>query len=312
MDLSAVEAFVRAAEAKSFTSAAKQMGLTASGVSKAVTRLETQTGVMLLHRSTRSVGLTAEGATFFDRCREILTGLKDAEAALQQSAQVPSGRLRVAAPIAFGRSVLVPALVEFRRRYPDITVEASFSDAMQDIIEEGYDIAIRIGDLPSSRLVAREVGAAYWIACASPAYLEEHGRPRTPEDLAAHECVAYMSAQTRRCRDWHFMSGSRDWTVRVGDSAHQVVDQCDALLDAALAGSGIVYVHHYAAAEHLRNGALERVLGEYSTPRRSIHIIYPTLRQLSPKVRSFVDFVIEMMAESQQQYSISEEADIAL
>src|ERR1700754_3937445 len=166
MDLSAVEAFVRAAEARSFTGAAKQMGLTASGVSKAVTRLESQTGVVLLHRSTRSVGLTAEGSVFFDRCREILTGLKDAEAALQQSALVPSGRLRVAAPIAFGRSILVPALVEVRRRYPDITVEASFSDAMQDIIEEGYDIAIRIGDLPSSRLVAREVGAAYWIACA--------------------------------------------------------------------------------------------------------------------------------------------------
>jgi DNA-binding transcriptional LysR family regulator len=311
MDLSAVEAFVRAAEARSFTGAARQMGLTASGVSKAVSRLESQTGVVLLHRSTRSVGLTAEGAVFFDRCRDILTGLKDAEAALQQSAQVPSGRLRIAAPIAFGRSILVPVLVEFRRRFPDITVEASFSDALQDIIEEGFDIAVRIGDLPSSRLIAREVGVAHWVACASPNYLSERGTPRTPDDLAAHDCIAYMSAETRRCRDWHFMSGSRDWTVRVGDSARQVVDHCDALIDAALADSGIVYVHSYTAAEHLRAGRLERVLDGYSTPRRSIHVIYPTLRQLSPKVRSFVDFAVEAMTGHGELYRADEELDLA-
>ncbi|MFC0402020.1 LysR family transcriptional regulator [Paraburkholderia rhizosphaerae] len=311
MDLSAVEAFVRAAEARSFTGAAKQMGLTASGVSKAVSRLESQTGVVLLHRSTRSVGLTAEGSVFFDRCREILMGLKDAEAALQQSAQVPSGRLRIAAPITFGRSILVPALVEFRRRFPDITVEISFSDVLQDIIEEGFDIAIRIGDLPSSRLIAREVGVAHWIACASPNYLNERGRPRTPDDLAAHDCVAYMASDTRRCRDWHFMSGSREWTVRVGDAARQVVDHCDALVDAALADSGIVYVHNYVAAEHLRSGRLERVLEGFGTPKRSIHIIYPTLRQLSPKVRSFVDFAVDAMTGYGELYRTNEACDVA-
>jgi LysR family transcriptional regulator, regulator for bpeEF and oprC len=311
MDLSAVEAFVRAAEARSFTGAAKQMGLTASGVSKAVSRLESQTGVVLLHRSTRSVGLTAEGTVFFDRCREILAGLKDAEAALQQSAQVPSGRLRIAAPMAFGRSVLMPALVAFKRQFPDITIETSFSDVMLDIIEEGFDIAVRIGDLPSSRLIAREVGFAHWVACASPAYLNERGRPRTPDDLVEHDCVAYMSPDTRRCRDWHFMSESRDWTVRVGDSSRQVVDQCDALIDAALADSGIVYVHSYIAANHLRTGRLERVLDGYNTPKRTVHIIYPTLRQLSPKVRSFVDFAVEAIAGCNELYRPSEELDAA-
>jgi LysR family transcriptional regulator, regulator for bpeEF and oprC len=311
MDLSAVEAFVRAAEARSFTVAAKQMGLTASGVSKAVSRLESQTGVVLLHRSTRSVGLTAEGAAFFERCRDILAGLRDAEAALQQSAQVPSGRLRIAAPIVFGRSILVPALVEFKRRFPGITVEVSFSDAMQDIIEEGFDVAIRIGDLPSSRLIAREVGVVDWVACASPPYLNERGRPRTPDDLAAHDCIAYMAADTRRCRDWHFMSGSRDWTVRVGETARQVVDHCDALIDAALADAGIVYVHSYAAAGHLRAGRLERVLDGYSTPRRNIHIIYPTLRQLSPKVRAFVDFAVDAITAYRVLCATADELDMA-
>ncbi|CAB3758633.1 LysR family transcriptional regulator [Paraburkholderia solisilvae] len=311
MDLSAVEAFVRAAEASSFTVAARQMGLTASGVSKAVSRLESQTGVVLLHRSTRSVGLTAEGAVFFERCRDILAGLKEAEAALQQCAQAPSGRLRIAAPVAFGRSVLVPALVEFRRRFPGLTVEASFSDALQDIIEEGFDVAIRIGDLPSSRLIAREVGVAQWVACASPHYLNERGRPRTPDDLAAHDCIAYMSAHTRRCRDWHFMSGSRDWTVRVGESARQVVDHCDALIDAALADSGIVYVHGYVAAGPLRAGRLERVLEGYNTPRRSIHILYPALRQRSPKVRAFVDFAADALSAHRELCATAEALDMA-
>ncbi|HVE11587.1 MAG TPA: LysR family transcriptional regulator [Paraburkholderia sp.] len=311
MDLSAVEAFVRASEARSFTEAARQMGLTASGVSKAVTRLESQTGVVLLHRSTRSVGLTAEGAMFFERCREILAELRDAEAALLQAAQVPSGKLRITAPVSFGRTVLIPTLAQFRRLHPDVTIEASFSDDIQDIIEQGFDIAIRIGDVPSNRLIARELGTAYWVACASPAYLDQHGRPHTPEDLARHACVAQISAHTRRCRDWYFMSASRDWTVRVGETARQVLDHCDALTDAALAGSGIVYVHTYAVAEYLRAGKLERVLKNYSTPRRSIEAVYPSLRQLSPKVRAFLEFVVDSMNGSRARYAVCPEADLA-
>ena len=312
MDLSAVEAFVRAAESRSFTEAAKQMGLTASGVSKAVTRLETQTGVALLHRSTRSVGLTAEGAIFFERCRAILIELRDAEAALLQAAHTPSGKLRITAPVTFGRTVLMPALAQFRRLHPDVTIETSLSDGIQDIIEQGFDIAIRIGDVPSNRLIARELGTAYWVACASPAYLDRHGRPQTPEDLAGHTCVAHISAQTRRCRDWYFMSASRDWTVRVGDTARQMIDHCDALIDAALAGSGIVYVHTYAVADHLRAGTLERVLKNYSTPRRNIEAVYPSLRQLSPKVGAFLEFVVDTMNGSRTRYAVCQEVDHAV
>jgi DNA-binding transcriptional LysR family regulator len=311
MDLSAVEAFVRAAEVRSFTGAARQMGLTASGVSKAVTRLESQTGVVLLHRSTRSVGLTAEGAVFFERCREILTELRNAEAALLQSAQMPSGRLRVAAPIGFGRSILVPALSEFQRRYPQVVVEASLSDAMQDIIEEGFDIAIRIGDIPSSRMTAREIGTAHWIACASPAYLKKYGRPHTPDDLAAHRCIAQIAANTRRYRDWYFTSGSREWTIHAGESAGQVLDHCDALIDAALADAGVIYVHDYAADEYLRGGRLEQVLQDYSTPRRSIHVLYPATTQLSPKVRAFAEFTAGMMSDTTPDYATDEESDLA-
>ncbi|CAB3757379.1 LysR family transcriptional regulator [Paraburkholderia humisilvae] len=311
MDLSAVEAFVRAAEFRSFTTAAKQMGLTASGVSKAVTRLESQTGVVLLHRSTRSVGLTAEGAVFFERCREILTELRNAEAALLQSAQTPSGRLRVAAPIAFGRSIFVPALGEFQRRYPEVVVEASFSDAIQDIIEEGFDIAIRIGDLPSNRLMARELGSAHWIACASPAYLKEYGRPHSPDDLTEHHCIAQISASTRRYRDWCFASGNHEWAIRAGEHAGQVLDHCDALIDAALADAGIVYVHDYAADKYMRAGRLERVLQDYSTPRRSIHLLYPAVRQLSPKVMAFAEFALEIMGDSPSGYATDEVSDVA-
>ncbi|CAB3750214.1 LysR family transcriptional regulator [Paraburkholderia solisilvae] len=311
MDLSAVEAFVRATESRSFTVAARQMGLTASGVSKAVTRLETQTGVVLLQRSTRSLGLTAEGAAFFERCRAILAELREAEATLLQSVQMPSGRLRVTAPIAFGRSILLPALIEFRRRYPAVVVEASFSDAIQDIIEEGFDIAIRIGDVSSSRLVAREIGAAHWIACASPAYLKAHGRPRSPDDLSAHDCVAQISANTRRYRDWYFTSSSREWAIHTGAFAQQVFDHADALIDAALAGAGIVYVHDYAAHDFLRAGRLEQVLQEYATPRRGIQILYPATTQLSPKIRAFADFAVATISHPKLCYTADEESDVA-
>lgn len=293
MDLSAVEAFVRVAESKSFTEAARGMGLTGSGVSRAIRRLEGQTGVSLLIRTTRSVGLTAEGAIFYGRCRDLLAEFRRIEAELLNAASVPSGRLRITAPVGYARSVLARMLPKFQRLHSNIVVEASLSDAVIDLIESGVDIAIRIGELIPPKLTSRRIGVAKWVACASPEYLVEHGRPGSPDDLVLHDCVAYLSSESGRCHDWQFWHGTRSWTMRMGDIAGQVIDHCDVIVDSALAGAGIVYIHDYVVEPYIRTGDLVKVLDEFSTPERSIHLLYPATQALSPKVRAFVEFALQ-------------------
>jgi LysR family transcriptional regulator, regulator for bpeEF and oprC len=300
MDLSAVEAFVRVAESKSFTEAGRIMGLTGSGVSRAINRLEAQTGVLLLNRTTRSVGLTAEGAIFYERCRNLLAEFREVEAELLEAASVPSGRLRITAPIGYARSVLVPMLPKFQRLYTNLVVETSLSDVVVDLIDDGFDLAIRIGELVPPKLTSRRIGVAKWVACASREYLEEHGRPTSPDDLALHDCVAYQSAETRRHHDWQFWFGSRSWTIRIGDIARHVVDHCDVILDSALAGAGIVYLHDYVVEPHLRKGTLVRVLEDFATPERSIQLLFPAARALSPKVRAFVDYALNELGMTEE------------
>ncbi len=296
MDLSAVEAFVLAAEAKSFTEAARKLGITASGVSRAVTRLESQVGVMLLHRTTRTVGLTAEGTIFFERCRQILADLKEAEGILAKTTMTPSGRLRITMSVAFGRAMIIPALGRLSRRYPELFVETNLSDATVDIVNEGFDAAIRIGDLTPSGLIARRIGETRWVACASPDYLIRKGTPTTPDDLRQHECIAYLLEKSGRYLDWQFSRADRQWLIRSGNLARLSVDHCDALVDLALAGAGIVYIHDYVVEKYFESGQLVPLLEGFDTPRREIHVVYPPLRQLSPKVRAFIDMAIEAVS----------------
>jgi DNA-binding transcriptional LysR family regulator len=293
MDLSSVEAFVRVAESKSFSEAGRIMGLTGSGVSRAISRLEAQTGVILLNRTTRNVGLTAEGALFYERFRDILAELRRAQAELLEAASVPSGRLRITAPIGYGRSVLVPMLRQFQQRVPNIVVETSLSDAVVDLIDAGFDLAIRIGELIPSKLTSCRLGVARWVACASPDYVKARGAPQSPDDLAFHDCVAYLAAESRRHHDWQFWHGSRSWTIRIGNIARHVIDHCDIIVDAALAGGGIVYLHDYVVEPHLRSGALVRVLEDFTTPERSIYLLYPAARALAPNVRAFIDYSLD-------------------
>ncbi|MGY2491786.1 LysR substrate-binding domain-containing protein [Cupriavidus sp. CP313] len=292
MDLSLVEAFVRVAEAKSFTGAARTTGLTSSGVSRAVSRLEAQTGVVLLNRSTRNVGLTTEGAAFFERCRGILADLKMAEAELLESANGPNGKLRITAPVGYGRSVLIPMMPLFQRRHPKIVVETSLSDEIVDLVDDGFDLAIRVGESIPPKLTSCRLGIARWIACASPGYLRERGLPQQPDDLIDHDCVAYFSPSSGRFHDWQFSHGDRISALKIGDIARHVVDHCDVLVDAALSGAGVVYLHNYVVERHLNSGALVRVLADFKTPVRSIHALYPAARGLSPKIGAFIDHAL--------------------
>ncbi len=200
-NLSGVIAFVKTAEALSFVGAARALGVSASAVGKNVAKLEASLNVRLLHRSTRKVGLTAEGHLFYERCRKILDDLHDARAMLSHAIQAPRGKLRVSLP-TIGYRFLFPHMLAFRQTYPEIELELDFNDHLVDVIEEGFDVVIRSGGLADSSLMARKLGPFRFVLCASPAYLREHGRPATLADLERHPCLRYRFATTGKIMDW--------------------------------------------------------------------------------------------------------------
>ena len=195
-NLTGMLAFVRAAEARSFTVAARRLGISPSGVSKAISRLEASFQVRLLHRTSRSVTMTPEGAAFYERCRQIVSELEDAEQLLSAAREIPRGRLRMTMPLSLGRLHLARLVPEFLQRYPEVTVEVSATDRIVDLVEEGFDVAVRLGQPPDSRLVARQLIGGAFVTCAAPAYLKRHGTPRAPEDLARHNCARFVVPST--------------------------------------------------------------------------------------------------------------------
>ena len=215
-DLRTLAIFVKVAERRSFVRAATDLGITQSGVSNAIKRLEDQVGTLLLARTTRRVSLTEDGAAFFERCRQALAAIDEAEHVLKRAQLKPSGTLRIDMPLAFGRIKLVPLLRAFQDDYPDVRLRITFTDRYIDLIEEGVDVAIRFGALQDSSLIARRLTAAQFNAAASPAYVKKFGRPKTPDDLQKHNCLAFAWRDTRQTRDWTFTVGGNE--VRVTPS----------------------------------------------------------------------------------------------
>ena len=290
-DLNGLVVFVRVAETRSFTKAGAALALTPSAVSKAVTRLENELGTQLLHRTTRSVNLTNEGAGFLERCRTILAEIEDAESALAQTRTLPQGRLRVKMPVAFGRRVVIPALRGFTERYPGIVVDAELSDRIADVIHEGLDAAITIGPPVDPGLVARKLCDLRFMACAAPAYLAAHGEPLTPEDLEANRCLAYVLPQTGRYRDWILTRDGQTYVKNV--SGHLNVNNSESLLESAIAGAGIVMLSTFTADQAIRSGELKAVLLDYVAVGPQVFVVYPPNRSLSARVRAFIAFLHE-------------------
>jgi len=290
-NLSGILAFVRAAEARNFTKAAQQLGMTPSGVSKAISRLESQFKVRLLHRTSRSVTMTPEGTTFYERCRQIVADLQDAEQLLSQAQMAPQGVLRITLPLSVGRLHLARAIPEFVRRYPDITVEASLTDRLVDLVEEGYDLAVRMGKPPDSRVVARPLTVGKLVTCASPAYLKQHGTPRTPEDLVAHNCIRFVLPSTGRAQDWKFQRDGKRFSVAV--SGNVALDHAEALVEAALAGTALIQISTFVTAPAIRRGDLKAVLTRFQVESPSVWVMYPQNRHLTPRVRALVDFLVD-------------------
>lgn len=290
MDLSAISAFVSAAERDSFTDAAAELGISASGVSKAVSRLENELQIRLFNRSTRSLSLTADGAALYQRCKQILNDLNEAKFAMSQAQSAPGGRLRVSMPVAFGRSRVIPIISAFLQRYPEVNVEASVTDRIVDVVEEGFDVVVRIGDLPDTRMVARSLGTTRFVVAASPCYLEQHTRPQTPADLREHNCVSFISPQTRKLIEWVFdENGQRYIHIPVGTLS---LDDGEAMVDAAISDVGVIYCQDYLIEKSVKSGELEILLNKVMTPQKPVVVMYPQNRHLSPKVRVFVDFMI--------------------
>ncbi|MGJ0526172.1 LysR family transcriptional regulator [Burkholderia gladioli] len=288
-NLNGIVAFVRTAETLSFVAAGRKLGISASAVGKTIARLERSLGVRLFHRTTRRVTLTEEGRHFHERCHRILEELRDAEATLSASAQTPRGRLRVSLPV-IGYRFLLPVLPAFSARYPDIELDLDFNDRLVDVVEGGFDAVIRSGQLSDSSLMSRRLGPFRFVLCASPDYLAHAGVPRGVADLAAHEGVRYRFPTTGKLQPWSLLpDGGEPPNLRCAMTCNNM----EALRGAVIAGFGIGFMPDFLARDALAAGSLVEVLEPHSIAPGQFSILWPSSRQLSPKLRVFVDFMCE-------------------
>lgn len=283
-------AFVRVAECGSFSQAARRLGLSKSMISRQVSALETDLGVRLLHRTTRSLSPTEAGRAYLERCRRILDDLDEANLMVGSLQAVPRGTLRVSAPLSFGIGHLAQRLPDFLERCPEIRLEMGYSDRFVDLVEEGWDVAVRIGRLADSSLIVRRLAPVRLMAAASPDYVARRGMPRRVEDLADHDCLTHGVAARS---EWRLADAEgRISTVEVEGRFH--ADNGDALRIMAEAGMGIVMLPTFFLGDGIRAGRLVPLPEAFRGPEAALHAAYPHGRHLSPKVRAFVDYLAEI------------------
>ena len=287
-NLADIAVFVRVVERGSFTLAADDMDISRAVVSKYISRLEERLGARLLNRTTRRLSLTEAGAALFEASRGALERIEEAESAVAQFQAAPRGRLRVSAPMSFGIHHQGPAIADFAREYPAVTLDIRLDDRFVNLVEDGIDVAVRIGLLTDSSLVARKLGLTRAVACASPAYLAEHGEPETPEELASHDCLIY--SYLANANVWRFLSrDGREIPVAVTGSLR--INNGIVLAEAALAGRGILVTPSFYVAPMLRDGRLKRILTDFRLPELGIYAVYPQKGHVPPKVRVFIDYL---------------------
>ncbi|MCC6531151.1 MAG: LysR family transcriptional regulator [Burkholderiales bacterium] len=285
--------FVAAVELRSFALAAQHVGMTPSGVSKAVRRLEQRLGTRLLTRTTRRLTLTPSGILFYQRCRQLLVGLRDAESIVAHEIGLPRGTLRVDISLPLGRRYIVPALPLFMAENPDVLVQLVFREPSADLFHEGVDIAVRIGHVKGANLAAQKIGAVRQLTCASTQYLEAHGTPTRPEHLLQHNCLAFLSMHTGQARDWHFAEGRSAFTLAV--NGNLALSNTDALVEAAAMGLGITQVSDYAAASAVESGRLAPILTDWVPSARPIMVLYRDDREPPAKILAFTKFLLRIM-----------------
>jgi DNA-binding transcriptional LysR family regulator len=291
--LSALVAFSVAVETGSFAAAGRRLGLSASAVGKAVERLEARLGLRLLNRTTRSLAVTGEGDVLYRYVARILKDLQDAEQELHLLQKAPRGRLKISVPTVIGRKVIMPALRDFQTRFPDVTTDISLDDVKVDIIEGGYDVVLRLGELDDSTLRARRIGPHRFITCASPDYLAQHGIPQSPAELHEHCCIQYRFPTTGRPEIWAFKDSHQAKPIKPAI----ILNDGEALASAALGGLGIIQAPSYLVREDIAAGRLQAVLADYTEERGSVSLVWPPMSARLPKVRAFIDFIAERVLE---------------
>src|SRR3984957_4945574 len=285
--LGSLNAFVRAAEARSFTVAGRQLGVSSSAIGKAVARMEERLRVRLLHRSTRSITLTAEGALFLEHCCPSFPEAEAAEIELSQTHEAPRGTLRVSLPLI--GILMMPTLVAFMRAYPAIILDLDFSDRVVDVIEEGFDAVVRFADVGDSRLMTRALGTYRKSLVAAPAYLAANGVPLIPDDLKAHACLHHKFPTSRKLEQWPLGPDHAGIETELPRTA--VASTIEPLICMAEQGMGIACLPDFAISRQLREGVLVAVLDDYAEPSETLRVLWPSSRHLSPKLRVFVDFL---------------------
>lgn len=293
--LGAMELFVRVVETGAVTRAADSLGIPKATATTLLQRLEATLGVKLLNRTTRRVSVTTDGAAYYERCVAILAEVRETEEALAKQHIAPRGRLRVDVPTLMARLVFVPALPGFFAEHSQIELALASSERRADLIEEGIDCAVWSGLVEDPNLVARRVGFLYFATCASPAYLARHGRPAHPDDLKQHRCINHFSPHTGQIREWVFSKNrTRVQAVLPGFLA---LEDENSYIAAAEAGLGIARIPAFVLKDAMERGTLELVLGDWFPEPAPLYVVYPQNRHLSGKVRVFVDWVAELLAE---------------
>jgi len=285
--IGAFKVFVHAAQARSFASAGSQLGVSASAIGKTIARLEEQLNVRLFHRSTRSIALTPEGALLLERCRRILSEVDGIEQDLTRSSRGPRGKLRVSLPIA--GMLMMPTIGGFMKAYPEVQLDLEFTDRLVDLIDEGFDAVIRSGGARDTRLVRRKIGEFRLRLIASPAYLERRGTPRVPEDLLQHACLQHRFANSGKFERWPLRRHGKQLEL-VGPAA-AVTNTIEPLICLAEQGLGIACLPDFAIRRQLEQGRLRAVLDDFTPNSGAFHILWPSSRYMSPKLRAFVDYV---------------------
>lgn len=289
-NFSDVVAFVRVVEAHSFVAAAQTLGMSPSAISKAVSRLEERLGARLLNRTTRSLSLTDLGASFYDRCRDALGQLDQAENEVSEARGIPRGRLRVDVPVSLGRRLIVPALPRFIQQHPELTVHMSMNDRVVDLVQEGIDAALRVGTLSDSSLIARRVGGFRGVTCASPEFIERVGEPEAPADLKPEHCIAMFKLGSNQIREWRFRKDGKEQSVT--PLAPLSFSDPESAVTAAISGAGFVRTLDFTVEAQIASGLLRPVLADWNEGAAwPVSVVYPQHRQPTAKIKAFIEFV---------------------
>jgi DNA-binding transcriptional LysR family regulator len=282
-----ISLFVLVAETRSFTEAGKRLGISSSGVGKSIGRLEEKLGVRLFQRNTRSIALTLEGSLFLERCRRILSELEAAEMELSNAREQPRGKLRISLPLVSG--LVMPAIIQFMRTYPEIELDIDFSDRMVDVIEEGFDAVLRTGEPSDSRLISKRLGGFQLQIVASPDYLAQYGVPKRPAELATHSCLLHKFPSTGKVEPWplRIETGEPDFEL----PQTMVCNTTEVIVDVARSGLGIACLPDFMTSKSIKNGELVQVLADYTVHTGVFRLLWPSSKHLSLRLRVFIDFM---------------------